>query len=147
MTGTLTREDEEHLRLLAIGHYVVAAMQVLFGLFALIYVAMGLVFMLLPMKDTHNNPPPPFVGGIFIAFGVIWLLVACGVAACIVMAGRSLVRRRRRTFCMVVDAIMAMIFMPIGTFLGIFTIMVLMRPAVRDAFEGPPGELPAPGLR
>jgi disulfide bond formation protein DsbB len=49
-------------------------------------------------------------------------------------AGRCLAQRRRYLLCMVVAGI-ACIFMPFGTALGVFTLVVLSRPAVKAAFE------------
>jgi hypothetical protein len=49
-------------------------------------------------------------------------------------------------FCLVMASITCM-FMPFGTVLGVFTLIVLMRPSVKPLFEGqaanPPGD-PAP---
>ena len=55
-----------------------------------------------------------------------------------VLAGRYLARRERYTFCLVVAGVECM-FMPFGTVLGVFTIIVLSRPSVKDLF----GALPA----
>ncbi len=63
--------DSEHLRLLAIFHYVVSGLAVLFSFFPLLYSAMG-GFMLYAAHHPgpHNQEPPPaIVGWIFIVFG------------------------------------------------------------------------------
>jgi hypothetical protein len=54
-------------------------------------------------------------------------------AALTAFAGRSLQQRRRHTFVQVVSGIMCL-FMPIGTVLGVFTIVVLSRDSVRQQF-------------
>ena len=51
-----------------------------------------------------------------------------------VLAGRNLARRRRYLFCQVVAGVGCM-FMPFGTVLGVFTLVVLSRPAVRNLFQ------------
>ena len=61
---------------------------------------------------------------------------------CLALAGRYLLQRTHYTFCLVVAAI-ACLLMPFGTALGIFTIIVLMRPSVREMFEGAPRPAPA----
>ena len=53
----------------------------------------------------------------------------------IALAGRSLARHRRYTFCLVVAAILCL-FVPFGTLLGVFTIIVLVRSTVRARFLG-----------
>ena len=50
-----------------------------------------------------------------------------------ILAGRFLAARRRHLFCIVIAGIACM-FMPMGTVLGIFTIIVLMRPSVKELF-------------
>ncbi len=49
------------------------------------------------------------------------------------LAGRKLARRRSWTFCLVVASIECL-FMPYGTVLGVFTIIVLLRPTVKELF-------------
>ena len=63
-------------------------------------------------------------------------------AACVAYAGRCLNERRHYTFCMVMAGIACM-FMPFGTILGVFTIIVLVRPSVKALFNGmTPGTVP-----
>ncbi|MGB5813106.1 MAG: hypothetical protein WBG86_21410 [Polyangiales bacterium] len=47
-------------------------------------------------------------------------------------------QRRQRGFCIVVSAVNAL-SMPVGTLLGVLTIVLLMRSSVADAFETPVG--------
>jgi hypothetical protein len=67
------------------------------------------------------------VGGVFAVVG--WLL-----AIMIFIAGRRLGAHCSRTFCIVVAAICCL-FMPIGTILGVFTLVVLNRPSVQSLFD------------
>ena len=46
----------------------------------------------------------------------------------------SLARRRRYLYCLILAGVMAATCMPFGTVLGVFTIIVLMRPSVKQAF-------------
>ena len=50
-----------------------------------------------------------------------------------VLQGLQLRQRRRHTFCVVMAAI-GCAFMPFGTVLGIFTLIVLTKPTVRSLF-------------
>src|SRR5213596_3512566 len=67
--------DSEDLRLLAIFHYVVAALAALFSFFPLLYSAMG-GFMLYAAHHpgpSNQEPPPAILGWIFIVFGALVL--------------------------------------------------------------------------
>jgi hypothetical protein len=67
---------------------------------------------------------------------LLGMAVAWTMAALLVVAGRNIAARRRRTFCLVVAGIVAILCMPFGTILGVLTLVVLLRPSVRAAFEG-----------
>jgi hypothetical protein len=58
------------------------------------------------------------------------------LSACIAFAGRFLRRRTHRTFCLAVAAV-SCLFTPFGTVLGVFTLIVLSREGVRQAFDAP----------
>jgi hypothetical protein len=129
--------DAEHLRLLSIFHYLVAVLDALLGCFAIIYVIMGAVFVGNPQMFTNHNgqgaPPPALFGGVLIAFGAFFLLMGWGIAGLLACAGHFLSQRRHYTFCLVM-ACVSCLFMPFGTILGVFTILVLQRPQVRAMF-------------
>ena len=130
--------DSEHLRLLAIFHYVVSGLAVLFSFFPLLYSAMG-GFMLYAAHHPgpHNQEPPPaIVGWIFIVLGAFFFLAGVAMAICILIAGRSLARQRRYWFAFVMACIECL-FMPFGTILGVFTIIVLSRESVKALFSIP----------
>lgn len=131
--------DIEQLRLLAIFHYIVAGLVALFACFPVIHLVIGLLLVFSPEIFEHGsqtNASMDLMGGIiFIVFASLFILTGWTLAVCVFLAGRNLVRRRRYTFCLVMAAIMCM-FMPFGTVLGVFTIIVLMRPSVRPLFEG-----------
>jgi len=57
------------------------------------------------------------------------------------VTGYCLMKRRARTFCMVMAGI-SCIAIPLGTILGVFTLIVLGRESVRRAFAA--GNVPAP---
>ena len=50
------------------------------------------------------------------------------------MAAHNLMRYRHRTFCIVMAAIHCL-YVPIGTVLGIFTIIILCKPEAQALFE------------
>jgi hypothetical protein len=64
-------------------------------------------------------------------------------AILLIVAGRFLSKRKHYMFCLVMAAI-SCIFMPFGTILGIFTIIVLMQPSVKQLFGVAQNIHPAP---
>ena len=48
-------------------------------------------------------------------------------------AGRSIKRRKRHAFCLVVAGL-SCFFMPFGTILGVFSLIVLNRPSIKLLF-------------
>jgi len=69
--------------------------------------------------------------------GAAGLAFLWGLAALALVSAAMLKRRRRRIFCMVVAAMLCL-FHPFGTVLGVFTLLVLARPSVKDAFKAGP---------
>jgi hypothetical protein len=129
-------QDEEYLKLLSIFHYVLAGFTAFFALFPIIYVIMGLFLMFAPTHFAgtgHQPPPPTFVGLIFVIMGGVMMAIGWTFAALIFAAGRFLTRRKHHTFCLVVACIECL-FMPFGTILGIFSIILLMRESVKQLF-------------
>ena len=130
---------QNDLDLLAICHYVLAALSALLGLLPAFYVAMGFAIATGRLGDGRPPGPERLFGWLFVAFGLALILGALAYAALLVLAGRSLQQRRRRTFCLVMAAI-SCAFVPFGTVLGVFTIVSLSRPEVQALFAvtGPP---------
>ena len=128
-------QDKEHLRLLSIFHYIVGGLTVLFSLFPLLYAAFGgfMLYASAHPQMQQGEPPPPLVGWIFIAFGCFGFLIGLGLAICIVLAGRFIARHRRYWFAFVTACVQC-IFFPFGMILGVFTIIVLSRPSVKQLF-------------
>ena len=129
-------QDREHLRLLAIFHYVVAGLAALFSLFPLIYAMIGVIFVFIARHGTPKpgeELPPEFLGWIFIGIGSVLFLLGIGLAICILIAGRCLSRRKGYTFALVIACIECL-FVPFGTILGVFTIVSLSRESVKALF-------------
>jgi hypothetical protein len=131
-------QDAEHLRLLAIFHYVVAGLAALFSLFPLLYTTIGTIFI---FAARHGTPkpgeelPPEFLGWIFVVVGALLFLLGIAMAICILIAGRCLSRRKGYSFALVMACIECL-FIPFGTILGVFTIIALSRESVKALFAG-----------
>ncbi|HUB86661.1 MAG TPA: hypothetical protein VMB22_02125 [Verrucomicrobiae bacterium] len=128
--------DIEHLKLLSVFHYVFAGVTALFGLLPLIYVFLGLVILLAPNQFAKpgQDAPPEAVGRILICLGLVLLAFFWFVAGLIFVAGRFLARQKHHTFCVII-ASLECIFVPLGTVLGVFTLVILMRETVKPLFE------------
>ena len=85
------------------------------------------------------NQAPMFraIGTMFVVLFSIIFLLCLLMAACLVVSGLSLSRRKRYIFCFVIAAICCAQF-PFGTALGIFTIIVLSRQTVKELFGRTP---------
>lgn len=124
-------QQDNALRLLSIGHYVLAGITALFALFPVIHLLIG-VGMLAGLLDAGQTADRLF-GLLFIVIALVMITLGLAMAAALAWSGRNLARRQRHTACVVVAALACMM-MPLGTVLGIFSIVVLMRPGVKDAF-------------
>jgi len=129
-------EDERHLKLLSMFHYIVAGLVALFSCIFIAHLIIGIIAIVSPQmfKGNDGSLPPPFFGWIFALIGGIAVLSGWVFAVCLILAGRFLARRKRYLFCLVMAGISCM-FVPFGTILGIFTIIILQRPAVREQFK------------
>ena len=128
-------QDEDHLRLLSIFHYVVAGLAGLFSLFPIFHLVLGLFFIFAPDKFAGGKgpPPPAFIGWMFVIFAIVFITVGLIFAGFVMTNGRFLAKRKHYMFCMVMGGIEC-IFMPFGTVLGVVTIIVLMRDSVKAMF-------------
>jgi hypothetical protein len=136
--------DEEHVQLLAIFHYVVAGLAALFSFFPLLYTTVGAIFIFAARHGTAKpgeDLPPEFLGWIFAALGSLFFLIAIAMAICILVAGRSLALRKGYSFALVMACIECL-FVPFGTILGVFTIVVLSRESVRRLFSTASAQAP-----
>ena len=137
-------QDKEHLQLLAIFHYVVAGLAALFSFFPLLYTTVGAIFIFAARHGTAKpgeDLPPEFLGWIFVVLGSLLFLIGIAMAICILIAGRSLALRERYSFVLVMACIECL-FIPFGTILGVFTIVVLFRESVRALFSTTTAQAP-----
>ena len=142
----MNSEETKQLELLSLFHYIVGGMTALFSCIPFIHVFMGLFFIFGNFEQTaesSSQPPEAFIGWIFVVMGSFFILTGWIVAACIIAAGRKLKARKSRMFCMVMAGIECM-FMPLGTVLGVFSLILLNKDAVREAFDGPQNMPPVP---
>ena len=126
-------QDEKHLRLLWIWHYVVAAASAFAGCLLIPYVIADV--------DRMRSAPGTLerqVGANFLLLDGGLVLAGWVLAFLLLHGGRNIVRRTRLTFCTGVAAV-SCLFVPLGTILGALTMLVLSRPSVQALFAGDPG--------
>jgi hypothetical protein len=128
----------EHLRILGIAYYVSAAFTAFFSLFALFYVGMGFVFVVIARQESAGADAPPEAMGLVMALigGLIFLMMAT-ITGLKFYVGRCLQRRRQRILCLIVAAV-GCLEIPYGTALGVLTFIVLARPEVKRQFDALP---------
>ncbi len=129
-------KNQEHLRLLSIFHYILAGISAVFSCIPIIHLVIGIVAINCPecFKDEAGQIPPPFFGWIFTIIGAVMIFLGWAFAFCLFLAGRYLVRRKHYLFCFV-TACISCLFIPFGTALGVFTIIVLSRSQVAKLFN------------
>jgi hypothetical protein len=127
------QRDAEHIRLLVIFHYIYAALVALGASVPIIHVGMGLA-MVSGKFGSGPSGPPPEMGWLFVGVGGLVIVIGWTLAVLVFLAGRALSDRRRHTFVFVLACINCL-NVPMGTALGVMTILVLQRPSVRTLFD------------
>jgi len=150
--------DAEHLRYLAIGHYVYGGLTMLCSSVFIVHVVIGILtiqnpaFLTPPAPPSRTGlaaprpgPPPQVLGWLFAGVGSVAVLLGWTVGVCTIVSGRCVARRRARLFSLIMAGVNCM-SAPLGTTLGVFTFIVLLRESVRATYDGrlrPPAWSPA----
>jgi len=124
--------DKDTLHLLSIFHYILAGLIALVACIPLIHftVGLGLVF----GGIGENEPALGFMGAFFTLFAGAIILVGWGLAFLVFLAGKNLDRQTKYQLCTVGAAVLC-IFMPMGTILGVFTLVTLQGESVKALFD------------
>ncbi len=123
----------EILDFLGIFHYVMGG---IIGLFALIPIIHFIVvfFIIIASSSGEPNEPPMFIGLIFMIMSGLFVICGEALAICILVAGSKLRKRQSYMYCLVMAGILCA-FTPLGTVLGIFTIINLTKPETKELFS------------
>ena len=124
-------QDQEHIRLLVIFHYIVGALAALVACFPLFPLVLGLGMIF--MSDSQPVKPNELSPGCVAWIGGVMFLFGQAIALCIYLVGRFLERQRRYRFIFVMACIECVLF-PVGTLLGVLTILILLRTSVKTLF-------------
>jgi hypothetical protein len=125
------------LKLLSIGYFIQGGIVIGSGILAFAYV--GLVGFLLAAsqsgaRSNPRNQMPPEVLHVFGAIAIAIAIVTAAAGIGMICSGVALRDRRNRTLVLAMAALNCLA-MPYGTVLGIFTFLVLQRPAAREMFD------------
>lgn len=137
LTDQKVRNDIGDLKALSIAYYVVAGLTGLMSCLFLLHVGFGLGMVFHPeWFKSADGPPPQAMGYFFAAIGAVFVLLGWAFAGALAYAGRCLQQHRKRRFCFVM-AVISCLNAPLGTVLGVFTLVVLNRPSVIALFDTP----------
>jgi hypothetical protein len=144
--------DLEHLKLLAIGHYLYGALTMACSSFFIVYIVIG--YMALKNPAMFNppattgpastapsaplpprapapppGPPPQLFGWMFAGMGTTAVVVGWTTGILTIISGRCIRKQRARLFSMIVAGLNCL-NVPLGTALGVLTYLVLLRDTV-----------------
>lgn len=125
--------DENHLSLLRVFYFVMAALVGLAGCLPIVHVLIGVKLILDPGFAPGAASGPFNPGWMFVGVGALIIVVAWTLATMLALTGRFLGQRTNYMFCFVLAVIVCLNF-PLGTTLGVFTLVVLTRPRVKELF-------------
>ncbi|MBV8585108.1 MAG: hypothetical protein JO308_02380 [Verrucomicrobia bacterium] len=128
-------QDISQLRLLSIFNYIFAGLWILGGLlFGGMYIVSGM-FAANAQTTEDSTISAATLGGIFTVVGIVVAVIFIIIGILCWMAGNSLRKHKGYGFSFVI-AILHLFNFPLGTALGIFSLVVLNRPTVKALFKG-----------
>jgi hypothetical protein len=125
--------DDGHLKAIVICHYVWGGLILLLSLFAIFYIVMGMMVVHGRFPNSGPNPMPNQMGYMFVCMGFGMMFLGWLVGILTIVSGRAIAQRKWRMFSLVVAGVNCASF-PLGTLLGIFTFVVLLRSSVRAQY-------------
>lgn len=128
--------DLKHLKILSVLHYVLAGYFIFMGIWISFFILNIIIGSVKILCDSNGIPNPSesldswgavfFVSALFILW---WIL-----ATSLILTGNKLRKRKSRTFCLIIAGAECLSF-PLGTFLGVFTLITLSRNSIKEIFE------------
>jgi hypothetical protein len=128
--------DTKTHKTLTIFWYILAAIQALVGCIALIPIGFGLLAIVTGASSGRGDDAAAggIVGGTFACFGFFLLIIWWGIAFLNFTVARSLPARKKKTLCFVMACLVCLGF-PLGTLLGVFTLITLNKPQISASFQ------------
>jgi hypothetical protein len=135
LRGPDYEKERTYLKLLSIFWFILLGLQCL----ALAIIPMEAAFFTSMFTSgamgSGPNAPPPEIGYIFAAIMGFAFLLALTEAIFTALTAFSLRKRKRYMLCLVYSFVICVLHVPLGTVLGVFTIIVLQRPLVKELFR------------
>lgn len=125
-----------HLSTLSLLHTIYGVVICFSGFAMVAFVALGM-FLQSDLVMSDVTPPPEWLGTLFQTFGVALFLLVELWGTLVILSGRWIKRRKHRTASAVIAAF-CLFRIPLGTALGVFTLVVLTDAATRAEYEGRP---------
>jgi hypothetical protein len=133
---TDTKDISQNLDLVSIFHYVLAALIYLKGMIAFFFMGIGSIAMAAVLSDRPHDMAIALFA-LFLIFFAAPMLVLCVVwtiATLVLLAGRRIAARTNLGYCQVIAALECLC-VPLGTILGILTLIQLTKPQAKETFK------------
>ncbi len=128
----MSTQDKETLHLLAIFHYVIAGLVAFTACLPLFHITIGLF---VTVEAITNNEPFMAIAGIaFMIFATMIIVVGWLLAVFIFTSGKNLDKQTNYKFCTIGAGVLCL-FLPLGTILGVFTLVTLQEKSVKELFS------------
>ncbi len=128
----MSTSDKDTLHLLSIFHYIMAGIIALFACIPLLHFALGITMTVGGMAE--QEPALGFMGAIFSGISGLIILLGWGLAVLVFLAGRNLDKQTKYQTCLFGAAVLCL-FMPLGTILGVITLVTIQSDSVRELFN------------
>jgi len=132
------KQVQDHLDLLGIFFYVLSGVGAVFSMFPILHLAFGILFLVNPdfLQEGGNGPEDEEA----LLFGILMTVMAGGfillgliMSFLTFLTGRYMRARRKYTFCLVLSGVIC-IWVPIGTVLGVFSLINLTKDSAKISF-------------
>jgi uncharacterized integral membrane protein len=132
--------DADRLEWLPMMYWVSGGVGVLFSLYFLIYVVMGVTIAAIP-TTSDESAPPAIIGWMIAGMGLVGFVLIALLGVLRIMSGFWIRARKHRVAIMVIAGI-SCLEIPYGTLMGVVTFMILGRKSVAELFNGSPAGVP-----
>jgi hypothetical protein len=133
----LVDRDAEHLKILAIFQYAAAGVAALVGCFPILHVLIGASILLTPdsIRGSGRNAMPREIGFVFVGLGGAFVLAGWTIAGAHFLIARFLKQTRHYWFCIIASCATCLFCMFSSGIIGVASLVILLRPGVRELFE------------
>jgi len=130
-----TNSNSQNMDLIAIFHYVAAAIIYLKGLIALFFMGIGAIAVTAILCDEGPNPEALVpVGIIFFMAPMLFLTITAAIGTAVLIAGRRIAKRTHLGYCQIIAGLECLCI-PYGTVLGVISLIFLTRDDVKQQFQ------------